>query len=59
MYVEDRLITPYIIWEHLPTQTKYVKFPLFEYAEYQRRKYYSDERPLTLKEFNKMRKHQD
>lgn len=64
--IEDRLVTPYVIWEHLPTRTKYVDFP-FAYdpsiiptdnphADYHHKRFYSDEIPLTLENFNKMRK---
>lgn len=72
-YIEDRLVTPHTTYEHLPTQTMYVDFPLmfqnmFGYTffggtgsisvgqepEYQRRRYYSDERPMKLKDFKKL-----
>ena len=55
-YIEDRLITPYIVWKHLPTQTKYVDFPFVYDNEYQKKRYYSDERPMKLEDFKKLAK---
>ena len=56
-YIEDRLVTPYIVWKHLPTQTEYVDFPFVpKDTEYQRRRFYSDERPIKLEDFKKLQK---
>ena len=50
--LEDRLVTPYIIYTYLPTQEKYVNFPFAEKEnKYQETRFYSDEVPLKLKDF--------
>ncbi len=55
-YIEDRLITPFVIWEYLHTRTKYVDFPLVYDNEYQKRRFYSDERPMKWEEFKALAK---
>ena len=55
--IVDRLITPFVTYEHLPTQTKYVDFPLANKpSDYQQKRYYSDEIPMKLEDFNKITK---
>lgn len=71
-YAEDRLVSPFVVYEDLRTHTKYVDFPFANdrFLEgvgpddpitqgeppHQKRRYYTDERLITLEEFNKMRK---
>lgn len=50
-YIEDRLVTPYVIWEYLPAQNKFVEFPFVYDNEYQKTRYYSDERPMKYEDF--------
>ncbi len=54
MYVEDRLVSPYIVMEHLPTNTKYVEFPFVHDNDYQKCRYYSDEIMMKWDDFKKM-----
>ena len=68
--VEDRQITPFITYIYLPTNTKYVDFPFginpsifsagspanSSIADYQQKRYYSDECPMKWKNFNALTK---
>lgn len=54
--IEDRLITPYVVYKHLPTQTDYVDFPFVYDNDYQKTRFYSDERPMKLTDFRKLQK---
>lgn len=56
MIIEDRLVTPFITYEYLSTQTKYIDFPLFQENDYQKCRYYSDELPMKLDNFLEMTK---
>lgn len=69
-YVEDRLVTPYVVFTYLPTGLKYVDFPFANMpsifpsnspkspsiADYQQKRYYSDECPMKWEDFRKMAK---
>lgn len=69
-YIEDRLVTPYCVYEYLPTRTKYVEFPFANIPsllppsapanptipDYQQKRFYSDERPIKWEDFKKMAK---
>ncbi len=41
---------------YLPTNTKYVDFPFTEESDYQKCRYYTDERPMKYDDFNKLTK---
>ena len=44
--VVDKWVTSFVVEKHLPTGIEYVRFPFFEETEYQKKRYYPDDRIL-------------
>ena len=53
--VIDKWVTSYVTEVHLPSGRKYVRFPFFEETEYQKTRYYKDDKLLEFYKLEYMR----